>query len=96
MLSLRSSGREVAPILGIITEFNFVRPVELELLVKLTYTLAHGNAFIKRGMGITKRLVTSRTCLSDISVKAQKMVKQIIDHYGGVTRVPYHKRNDED
>ena len=65
-----------------------MRPVELELLVKLTCTLAHGNAFLERGMGVTKRVVTGRTSLSDVSVKAQKMVKQMIDHYGGVTEVP--------
>ena len=75
-------------IFGIITELNSVRPVELELLVKLTCTLAHGNAFLERGMGVTKRVVTGRTSLSDVSVKAQKMVKQMIDHYGGVTEVP--------
>ena len=75
-------------IFGIITELNSVRPLELELLVKLTCTLAHGNAFLERGMGVTKRVVTGRTSLSDVSVKAQKMVKQMIDHYGGVTEVP--------
>ena len=62
--------------------------MELELLVKLTCTLAHGNPFLKWGMGVTKRVVTGHTSLSDASVKAQKMVKQMIDHYSGVTKVP--------
>ena len=39
-------------------------------------------------MGLTKRVVVGRNSLSDLSVKAQKVIKQVIIKYGGVERVP--------
>ena len=75
-------------IFNVMAEVNEERPKELELLVKYCCTLAHGNAFLERGMGLTKRVVQGRSSLSDRSVKAQKVVKQMIIQYGGVIKVP--------
>jgi hypothetical protein len=75
-------------VFDLMAEINKERPKELELLVKLCCTLAHGNAFLERGMGLTKRVVDGRSTLSDTSVKAQKVVKQMILRYGGVVKVP--------
>jgi hypothetical protein len=71
-----------------IAEVNDEHPKELDRLIKLCCTLAHGNAFLERGMGLTKRVVTGRNSLAHTSVKAQKVVKQAIDLCGGVLKVP--------
>ena len=75
-------------VFGLMSELNGERPSELMLLVKLSCTLAHNNAFLERGMGLTKRVVDGRSSLSDTSVKAVKVVKQMILQVGGVTKVP--------
>ena len=75
-------------IFNIMTNINKERPKELEHLVKMCCTLAHGNAFLERGMGLTKRVVVGRSSLSHTSVKAQKVVKQAIVQCGGVDKVP--------
>ena len=75
-------------IFNLMAKINKERPKELELLVKLCCSLAHGNAFLERGMGLTKRVVDGRSTLSDTSVKATKVVKQMILRYGGVLKVP--------
>ena len=75
-------------VFGLMSELNGERPSELMLLVKLSCTLAHSNAFLERGMGLTKRVVDGRSSLSDTSVKAVKVVKQMILQVGGVTKVP--------
>ena len=75
-------------VFGLMDKLNGEKPRELELLVKLCCTLAHSNAFLERGMGLTKRVVDGRSSLSDTSVKANKVVKQMILQYGGVLKVP--------
>lgn len=69
-------------------EINGEQAKELEVLVKLTCTLAHGNAFLERGMGLTKRLVHGRESMGDITVKAQKVVSEVINRSGGAVKVP--------
>ena len=69
-------------------EINGQRSLQLETLVKLTCTLACSNAFLERGMGLTKRLVDGRNSLGDINVKAQKVVTDVIRRYGGASKVP--------
>lgn len=61
---------------------------ELERLVKLCCSVAHGNAFLERGMSITKRVVDGRSSMSEVGVKASKVVKEVIRRHGGVTSVP--------
>ena len=60
----------------------------METLVKLSCTLAHGNAFLERGMGLTKRVVDGKESLSDTSVKAKKILTSVIKRYRGAPNVP--------
>ena len=67
------------------------RPKELEMLMKLSCTIAHGNAFLERGMSTTKQVVEGRNSLSEVAVKATKTLRQVILKHGGVPRVPITK-----
>ena len=67
------------------------RQLELENLVKMCCSLSHGNAFLERGMSITKNIVDGRHSMSDVVVKSTKVVKEVIKRYGGVTEVPITK-----
>ena len=67
------------------------KPRELDTLMKLCCTIAHGNAFLERGMSTTKQVVEGRSSLSEVALKATKTVRQVILRQGGVTRVPITK-----
>ena len=61
---------------------------ELDTLMKLCCTIAHGNAFLERGMSTTKQVVEGRSSLSGVSVKATKTLRQVITRHGGAANVP--------
>ena len=69
-------------------DVNSEKPESLQRLVKLTCFQAHGNAFMERSLGLTKRIVDGRSSLNDVSVKAQKVVMGAIKRYGGPDKVP--------
>ena len=69
-------------------ELNSEKPESLESLVKLTCIQTHGNAFMERGLGLTKRIVDGRSSMNDVSVKAQKVVMGAVKRYGGPDKVP--------
>ena len=66
----------------ILEETNQEKPEELIKLVKLVCIQTHGNAFLERSLGLTKRLVTGRNSLADVSVKALKTVTDVVKRYG--------------
>jgi len=70
----------------VLEETMGTRPRELETLMKLCCTIAHGNAFLERGMSTTKQVVEGRSSLSNTSVKATKTLRQVIARHG--TKVP--------
>ena len=42
----------------------------------LCCTISHGNAFLERGMRVTKRVMEGRNSMSDLGVKAAKVVRE--------------------
>ena len=65
-----------------------VKQAELERLVKISCTISHGNAFLERGMSLTKRTVEGRSSLSEDGLKATKVVSEVIKRHGGVVDMP--------
>ena len=63
-------------------------PAELKRLVKISASLPHGQAFVESSFSTTKYVVTSRSTLSLVSAKAQKVVLSGIRAAGGAHLVP--------
>merc|ERR1711874_537704 len=62
-------------------------PDSFKKLIKITLSLAHGNAFLERGFNITKQITAGRESLSLTTLKGLKTCKGHVDTTGGTENV---------
>ena len=70
--------------------FNFVREsigtesTELKKLVMISLSISHGQGGVERGFGDTKRIVSDRLSLNDVSVKGLKTVGETVNNFAPI------------